>query len=250
MTPRQPRAPKRAAGLKGMILAAGVGSRLRPLTDRIPKALIEVGGVPMLEIVARRLRAAGVTDLVVNAHHHAQLVADFAAGLKERLGFARVDVTREDALLLDTGGGLLNARELLDEPAPFLLHNADVLSDVDLAALLQAHERSGALATLAVRRRPTKRALRFSDDGRLLGRAPEGERGMAFCGIHAISPALFGKLTETGVFSITDAYARLAAEGADIRAFVCDQNYWADIGGPEKLTEARKYALAHPDIVR
>lgn len=234
--------------MKAMILAAGVGSRLRPLTDSVPKALVEIDRVPMLEIAARRLRAAGFDELIVNAHHHAQKVADFCADLAKRLGI-RIEVSREDELLLDTGGGLKKASWFFNDGKPFLVHNADVLSDLDLARLMAAHKKSRALATLVVRRRPTTRPLIFSAAGKLERRGKEGERGMQFCGIYAVSPRLFEKLTEDGVFSITDAFLRLAAEGASIKALPFE-GYWADIGDPEKLTLARKYALAHPEAAR
>lgn len=231
--------------MKALILAAGVGSRLRPLTDTTPKALIEIEGSTMLELVARRLKAAGVTELVVNAHHHAQKVADF---LRAKEGFGlRVEVSREDELLLDTGGGLKKASWFFDDSKPFLVHNVDVLSDIDLSALIAAHQAAGALATLAMHDRPSRRKLLFSRDGRLLGRAtetpPPGTRALAFSGVYAVSPALFPLLKETGVFSITDALARLAAEGREIRSFLC-AGYWADIGDPSKLEAARRRARA------
>lgn len=229
--------------MKAMILAAGIGSRLRPLTDTVPKALIEIDRVPMLELTARRLQAAKVTELIVNAHHHAPMVADYCAGLGKRLGL-RIEVSREDDLLLDTGGGLKKASWFFDDDKPFLVHNVDVLSELDLGALMAAHKKSRALATLAVRRRPTTRPLIFSDAGKLLRRGKEGELGMQFCGIYALSPKIFEKLTEDGAFSIIDPFLRLASEGASIRAFPFE-GYWADIGDPEKLSRARKYALAH-----
>ena len=235
--------------MKAMILAAGVGSRLRPLTDTTPKALIEVNGVAMIELTARRLQAAKAVSLVVNVHHHADKVVAFCSSLSTKLGIP-IAVSREDDLLLDTGGGLKKALSLLDASEPFLVHNVDVLSDLDLSALYAAHESSGALATLAVRRRPTTRPLRFSPDGKLLGRAPKGEKGLQFCGIYVLSPEIFELITETGVFSITDVFVRLASAGADIRSFPCDSAYWADIGDPEKLTLARKYAAAHPELTR
>ena len=164
--------------MKALILAAGAGLRLRPLTDATPKALLPVGGVPMLERVAARLQAAGVHEFAVNAHHHADQIADFCAGLARRLG-ARILVSREDGLLLDTGGGLKQAARLLDGGraflggGPFFLHNADVLSDLDLDALALAHARSGALATLACRKRDSGRSLMFSPSGLFLGRQDE-----------------------------------------------------------------------------
>ena len=239
--------------MKALILAAGVGSRLRPLTDATPKALIPVGGVPMLERAALRLRAAGADAFVVNAHAHAQQVADFCAGLARRLGVP-VSVSREDDLLLDTGGAIRKAAPLLRGKAPFFVHNADVVTDVDLKTLYAAHEESGALATLSVRDRETSRAYLFDPTGRFIGHDDRttgrvtwikgpvpGFQRLPFDGIHVISPALLDKMTETGVFSITKTYLRLAAAGADIRSFRADRWSWHDAGSPEKLAAAEAW---------
>lgn len=242
--------------MKALILAAGVGSRLAPLTDSTPKALLPVAGVPMLERVAARLKAAGVKSFVVNAHHHAQAVADFCAALSRHLG-APVSVSREDDLLLDTGGAIKKAAPLLRGPQPFFVHNADVLTDLDLKALYAAHLESGALATLAVRERESSRAYLFDARGRFAGHddraadrvtwakaAVPGAARLPFDGVHVLSPALLDKLTESGVFSITKAYLRLAAAGEDIRAFRSDRWSWHDIGTPEKLAAAEAWAAA------
>src|SRR5512137_3047768 len=158
--------------MKAMILAAGVGSRLRPLTDGTPKALIDVGGVPMIEHVIRRLTAAGVTEIVVNLFHLGDQIVDFLAS-RGNFGL-RIEFTRE-AKLLDTGGGLKNAAWFFDDGRPFFLHNVDVLSEIDLGALLRRHRDVRALATLAVQSRPSSRRLLFDNGGRLCGReSPEG----------------------------------------------------------------------------
>ncbi len=236
--------------MKAMVLAAGVGSRLRPLTDEIPKALLDVGGAPMIERVIRYLKSAGVTEVVVNLFHLGNRIVGFLAS-KDDFGL-RIELTRE-AELLDTGGGLKNAAWFFDDGRPFFLHNVDVLSDIDLEGLLRFHEKAGALATLAVQSRPSARQLLFDRDGLLRGReSPEGvewaqgprsdaER-LAFTGIHVIDPAIFPKMTETGVFPITRTYLRLAGEGERIVAYRADGRYWQDIGSPEKLEEARKRA--------
>lgn len=216
--------------MKAMILAAGVGSRLRPVTDKLPKALVEIGGKTMLERAAERLRAAGASDIIVNAHHHAGQVEAAA----EKLGLA---VSREDELL-DTGGGLKKAAWFFDDKKPFLLQNVDVVSDLDLAELYKAHK---GLATLAVRKRETSRYLVFSPDGRLLPRDAQGEK-LGFDGAHVISPEIFPLLAETGAFSLTQAYLRLAAAGQEIGAFRADKWSWLDIGTPEKLEKARLLA--------
>lgn len=216
--------------MKAMVLAAGVGSRLRPLTDATPKALVDIGGKSMLERVVERLRAAGASDIIVNAHHHADQVEAAA----KRLGLA---VSREDDALLDTGGGLKKAAWFFDDGKPFLVHNVDVVSDLDLRRLYAAH---AGLATLAVRDRPTTRFLVFRD-GRLVSRDEPGER-LGFDGVQVVSPELLKRLTESGAFSLTQAYLRLAKEGADIRAFRSDKWTWLDIGTPEKLEQARSLA--------
>jgi NDP-sugar pyrophosphorylase family protein len=240
--------------MKAMILAAGVGSRLRPLTDEIPKALLDVGGVPMIERVIRRLKAAGVTEVVVNLFHLGDRIVEFLASQGD-FGL-RIEFTRE-AELLDTGGGLKNAAWFFDDGRPFFLHNVDVLSDIDLQGLLRFHHKVGALATLAVQSRPSARQLVFDRDGRLCGReSPEGvewakglrndvER-LAFTGIHVIDPAIFPRMTETGVFPITQTYLRLAGEGERIAAYRADGRYWQDIGSPEKLEAARRRAAGPP----
>jgi NDP-sugar pyrophosphorylase family protein len=234
--------------MKAMILAAGVGSRLRPLTDETPKALIDVGGAPMIEHVIRRLKAAGVTEVVVNLFHLGDQIATF---LDARGNFGlRIQFTRE-VELLDTGGGLKNAAWFFDDGRPFFLHNVDVLSDIDLSALLRFHTDAGSLATLAVQPRPSSRQLLFDANGRLVGReTPQGaewarrpvapvER-LGFTGIHVIDPAIFSKMSETGVFPITRTYLRLAGEGEKVVAYRADGQYWQDVGSPEQLTQARR----------
>ncbi len=242
--------------MKALILAAGVGSRLRPLTDETPKALLSVGGAPMLERAARRLQAAGVSSFVVNAHHHAGRVAAFCADLSRRLGVP-VAVSREDGLLLDTGGGLKQAAPLLAGEGPFFVHNADVLSDLDLAALMAAHRESDALATLAVRERETSRRLLFDANGLLRGRrSPEGVEwvgapvpdavALGFDGVSVMDEEFLGLLSEEGVFPLTRPWLRLAGAGRPVRAFRADAWAWHDIGTPEKLAAARAWAAGRP----
>jgi NDP-sugar pyrophosphorylase family protein len=188
---------------------------------------------------------------VVNVHHEPDRIEAFLR--TGRLGIP-VALSREPELL-DTGGGLKNAASLLMGKEPFFIHNVDVLSAIDLGALLAQHAESGALSTLAVQPRPTGRAFLFDQGGRLAGweEAPGGRREwagppspdvvrLAFCGVHAASPALLGRLSERGAFPIVTAYLRLAREGADIRAFRADGVFWADIGSPEKLDAVRRLA--------
>lgn len=234
--------------MDALILAAGLGTRLRPLTDRIPKALVEVAGVPMLERVARRLIAAGADRLIINTHHFGELIERFVA---ERDGFGvEVLFSREPDAPLETGGGLLNAASLLRGREPFFVHNADILTDFSLEEMYAAHRESGALATLAVMERQSARALLFDERG-LCGRVDEGKglelwarpavgevRRLAFGGVHVISPELPAAITERGAFSILEPYLRLAGEGARILPFRIDGARWFDIGKPEQLERA------------
>jgi N-acetyl-alpha-D-muramate 1-phosphate uridylyltransferase len=243
-----------ARSVDAMILAAGLGTRLGTVTRDLPKALVELGGVPILEHVARRLIAAGADRLVINVHHHADAIVSF---VEAREGFG-IDVrfSREDDAPLETGGGLLHAARQFRGDRPILLHNVDVLCDADLGALLAAHEATGALATLAVSRRDTSRTLLFDDDG-LHGRRNEatGEatafrpargalRPFAFAGIHALDPRILERITERGAFSIMAVYARLSAEGARIAGHDVGAATWLEIGNPERLEAARRWVEA------
>jgi NDP-sugar pyrophosphorylase family protein len=238
--------------MKAMILAAGLGTRLRPLTDNKPKALVELGGRTLLEITLERLRSFGVSEVIVNVHHFADLVVEY---LRANANFGlRVEVSRED-LLLDTGGGLKRAAWFFLEgqsDEPFLLHNVDIVSAINLEEMAEAHKNSAALATLAVQERSSSRQLLFDRQGRLCGRragreaadeiarSAENPEPLAFAGIHVISPRLLKELTEDGVFSIIGTYLRLAREGEAIRAFRADQYYWRDLGKPEDLRQAEQ----------
>lgn len=232
--------------MKAMVLAAGLGTRLRPLTNKLPKALVEINGRTLLEIALTRLRDAGVREAIVNVHHFADMMADFLS--RHDFGM-RVEVSRED-VLLDTGGGLKKAAPFfLESPGePFFLHNVDVISSIDLGAMLAFHRQQRALATLAVQRRPSSRLLLFDNDSRLRGRhagpknEPASPRAFAFCGIHVISPRIFDLMTEEGVFSIIDVYVRLAAQGENIVGFFADQYAWRDLGTPESLARAAQDA--------
>jgi NDP-sugar pyrophosphorylase family protein len=246
--------------MKAMILAAGLGTRLRLLTVTRPKALVEVAGRTLLEITLSRLRSFGVNEVIINFHHFADMVVDY---LRSHNNFGmRIEVSRED-VLLDTGGGLKKAGWFflenskrsnsmnLDEP--FILHNVDVISNIDVRRMLQFHTEHYALATLAVQARESSRLLLFNDQNQLVGRharldsppethSPLATRHsplpLAFSGIHVISPRLLPMLTEEGVFSIIDVYLRLARQGEKILAFRADEYYWRDLGRPSDLSQA------------
>ena len=238
--------------MKAMVLAAGLGTRLRPLTADRPKALVEIAGRTLLEITLSRLQTFGVDEVIVNVHHFADMLVDY---LKANSNFEmRIEVSRED-VLLDTGGGLKKAAWFFLEHAssgsePFILHNVDVLSTIDLARIVQQHEDSSALVTVAVQKRESSRQLLFDDNDQLCGRRVGGDREpeivrvaphlepLAFSGIHVISPRLLKLMTEEGVFSIIDSYLRLAAQGEKIRAFHADEYYWRDLGKPDSIRQA------------
>ncbi|HEY2858578.1 MAG TPA: nucleotidyltransferase family protein [Terracidiphilus sp.] len=235
-----------------MVLAAGLGTRLRPLTNDRPKALVEVGGRTMLELVLERLRAFGVRDVIVNVHHYADAVVDYLR-VHQNFGI-RIEVSREDELL-DTGGGLKKAAWFFLEGGsqePFLLHNVDVLSTIDLGRMIAWHNQHDALATLAVQDRPTSRCLLFDDEGKLCGREAGRDgaqefarecaapRPLAFSGIHVISPRLLALMKEEGAFSIIATYLRLAGDGEKVMGFRADEYRWRDLGRPEHVAEASR----------
>ena len=233
-----------------MILAAGLGTRLRPITDSRPKALVEVSGRTLLEITLYRLQQFGVREVIINVHHFADMVAEY---LKANNNFGlRVELSREDDLLLDTGGGLKKAAWFFlgDSGAdePFIVHNVDVMSNIDLGRMLQFHSKHGPLATVAVQKRDSSRYLLFDRNlvlcGRRAGSGQEELAGgppvhaLAFTGIHVISPRLLHLMQEEGVFSIIDCYVRLARHGEQILGFRADEYYWRDLGRPQDLKKA------------
>jgi NDP-sugar pyrophosphorylase family protein len=230
--------------MKAMVLAAGLGTRLQPLTNDRPKALVEISGRTLLDITLARLRAFGIHEVIINVHHFADMVVDF---LKAHDNYGmRIEISHEEKLL-DTGGGLkkaayffLEGSALSDEP--FVLHNVDVISTIDLNRMVQTHKETRALVTLAVQQRETTRPLLFDKQLQLCGRGPDRAgktetvrpcshpQPFAFSGIHVISTTLLPQLSEGGAFSIISSYLRLAAEGQRVMAFRGDEYYWRDLG--------------------
>jgi NDP-sugar pyrophosphorylase family protein len=245
--------------MKAMILAAGLGTRLRPLTDDRPKALVEVGGRTLLEIALARLSSFGIREVIINVHHFADKIVNY---LQANRNFDMdVAISREDDLLLDTGGGLKKAayfflQKSASAEEPFILHNVDVISTIDLRRMAQFHAENHALATLAVQERQSSRYLLFDDQLQLCGRKLAAEREpelvrqsahprpLAFSGIHVISPRLFALMTEEGVFSIIAPYLRLAARGEKILAFRADGYQWRDLGRLDDVMRADQDARA------
>ena len=239
--------------MKAMIFAAGLGTRLKPLTDHMPKALVPVAGKPMLEHVIEKLKAAGFNEIVINVHHFANQIIDF---LKEKNNFGiQIWISDETEELLDTGGGIKKAAHFFDEP--FLVHNADILSNVDLRALYEHHLTSGNDATLLVSPRKTVRYLLFNDGNRLCGWVnkdtlqtkpegfvyqPEVQKEYAFGGIHIISPTLFNYMGDEwkGKFSIMDFYLK-TCDVAKLGGYAKEDLQLMDIGKPDTLAKAEEF---------
>lgn len=241
--------------MKALIFAAGLGTRLRPLTDSLPKALVPVGGEPLLHHVIRKLRAAGYDELVVNVHHFASHVIDYLSA--HDFGVS-IRISDESALLRETGGGIAFARGLLEPlEGPFLVHNVDILSNLDLA-WLREQTRPEALATLVVSERKTSRYLLFGEDMRLKGwtNVQTGEvrspypaeelkhcRALAFSGIHNLSPAIFDAFREADMperFPIMDFYIQACGKHP-IYGVVPNNLQLVDVGKLDTLAAAEEF---------
>ena len=235
--------------MKGMIFAAGVGSRLHPVTSNKPKALVEVDGKTMLEHTLLHLKTHGITDVIINIHHFPGMIEEFVhnhGAFGMNVSFSR------EGKLLDTGGGLKEAAWFFNDDEPILLRNVDILSNLNLREMIRMHRHHQPLATLAVSNRQSSRYLLFDAQNRLCGwkhvkekrqnvvRETEHLNKRAFNGIHVIDPALLTLLPNKKVFSITEAYLKACKDHA-ILAFQDNSSYWFDIGTREKLEKARQF---------
>ncbi|MBI9037944.1 MAG: nucleotidyltransferase family protein [Bacteroidales bacterium] len=231
--------------MKAMIFAAGKGTRLRPLTDTIPKALVKIKGISMLEIVIRKLIENGFDEIIINLHHFPEQIIDFVE--KKKYFGIKIEFSIEDEKLLNTGGGLTNTKDFFNDDKDFLLHNVDILSEVNLKNVYKFHLKNNALATLIVKKRQTSRYLLFDENNLLAGweNIKTGERiisrefsekliPLAFSGIHFINPRIFDLIDESGSFSIIDLYLRLS-KTQKIMAYDIGNTFWLDIGKPEEL---------------
>lgn len=240
-----------------MIFAAGLGTRLQPLTDRLPKALVELEGKTLLQRTVDKLLRHGISYIVINIHHFPDLMRKAIEDL-DTAG-AQVFISDESGLLLDTGGGLLKAADHFRGDEPFLIHNVDVISDINLDQMYDYHLQHHALATIAVSDRKTQRYFLW-DNNRLCGwqniqtgeiirkylpeKTPEK---LAFSCIHIVNPRIFELVDEKGVFPINNVYLRLA-EQEKIMAFKHDPSLWADVGTIEKLNAAQELIKQNPGI--
>ncbi len=239
--------------MKAMIFAAGLGTRLKPLTGSTPKALVPISGKPLLEHVIEKLKNSGFDEIIINVHHFPDQIINF---LKEKNNFGiRIEISDERDLLLDTGGGLKKAHWFFDDDKPFLVHNVDILSNINLKMLYNEHLRSGAIGTLTVSKRETFRYFLFDDDIRLCGwinektgeikpntlKKPELYNKLAFSGIQILSPKIFDLMANTDeVFSITNFYIDKCKENY-FRGYDPEDFKMIDVGKINSLDEAEKF---------
>ena len=242
--------------MKAMIFAAGLGTRLKPITDSLPKALVPICGKPLLEHVLEKLEAAGYDDIVVNTHHFAELIHDYVA---DRKGIAKISISHEKDLLLDTGGGVRRAEPLLVGSGRFLVHNVDIISNLDLEAFAAA-ARDDSVSTLVVSERKTSRYLLFDDDLRLVGWTdvrtgevkspfpgldPSRCRKLAFSGIHMMTDKVFPLMEGwSEKFPIIDFYLKIAADHP-VHGYIPEAFSMIDVGKLDTLAEAEELFSKH-----
>jgi len=260
--------------MKAMVFAAGLGTRLRPLTNDIPKALVKIGDKPLLQIVIEQLKSYGITEIVINVHYLAQKIEEF---LKTHNNFGiSIHISDESEELLETGGGLLKAKDFfIDDNAPFLVCNADIFTNINIQEFLNQHKKNNALATLAVRQRTSSRYLLFDDEHILFGwenaktekfiiprtsarKYTTNEFGeqvlvehplheFAFSGYHIIEPEIFNHVSRTGIFSMTDWYLDLCKNHV-IKNYIHNDDIWIDIGTIEKVEAATQIYMSNNSL--
>jgi N-acetyl-alpha-D-muramate 1-phosphate uridylyltransferase len=230
--------------VKAMIFAAGLGTRLRPLTHNIPKALVRINNTPLIELIIKKLIDAGFLEIVINLHHFPDKIESF---FKSKNNFGVQIKFSYENLLLDTGGGLLHAAHFFDDGKPFLLHNTDVISSIDFIKMMDFHQQKKPLVTLFVQNRISSRYLLFDKSGKLAGWKNDttGEKiivtqnnqeltQLGFNGIHIVDPHIFDLIDKTGSFPIMPEYLRLANDHAII-AFQDDVAKYIDVGKPKNI---------------
>ncbi len=237
--------------MKAMIFAAGLGTRLRPLTNDRPKALVELKGTPLLEITIKKLIGAGVDEIIINVHHFAKKIADFLQK-KDNFGI-RIEISHEVEKPLETGGGLKKAAWFFDDGQPFFVCNADILSNIDLKKMYDAHRKSDQkpLVTYAVQKRDTSRYMLHDTEGVLCGwlnaKNKQVKMGRfanelvmnSFSCYHVINPEIFETTPEPDFFNIIDWYLSICGKYV-IESYLHENDIWCDIGKPETLLEAEK----------
>jgi NDP-sugar pyrophosphorylase family protein len=239
--------------MKAMIFAAGLGTRLRPLTDNCPKALVKVGNKPMLQHTIEHLIKHGFNEIILNIHYLGEQIIDF---LQEHKNFGiRIEISDERAMILETGGGLLKAKKFFDDDKSFLVCNADIFTNINLTDFYNFHEKNKSIATLAVRSRSSSRYLLMDENDILCGwkntktheiKNPRitnsSLQEFAFSGYQIVSPKIFDNCRFSGVFSMIDWYLDICNQHI-IKAYHHDQDTWIDIGSQEQLDKANAIAL-------
>jgi len=235
--------------VKAFILAAGLGTRLRPLTNTNPKALVELNGKPLLQIIIEKFVSDGINEIVVNVHHHSEKVKEFLFA-NNNFG-AVIHISDESDKLLDTGGAIKKASSLLGNE-PFILHNVDIVSDLDLNKLISSHKQADTEVTLVLRKSVSSRYFLFdekmffcgwgdkSKGAEIIKRGSrENLKAYGFAGIHLIEPSVFKYFPSDEIFSVIDFYLNICNE-VNIKGFLPELKYWFDLGSIEKLKEAEK----------
>jgi len=228
-----------------MILAAGFGTRLKPLTEDTPKALIAVNGIPLIELQIKKLSSIGFTDIIINVLHLAEKIIDFVKS--KSWGASNIEFSIEENIL-DTGGGLKKASWFFEGNESFLVHNVDVITNLNIQKMIEAHYITQSLSTLAVRKRITNRYFLIDEEKNLCGwksvdknktllkRNPVGEiTELSFMGIHVMSPKIFSFMPDEEKFSLVDLYLNLAEKNLSVKAFEDNNCEWLDIGKKENL---------------
>lgn len=236
--------------MRAMILAAGLGTRLQPLTNSIPKALIKINGYTVLELQIRKLKSFGFNNIIINIHHHANLIVDY---LKINSNFGcKIDLSDESEQLLDTGGGLKKAAHFFSDSSPFLVHNVDIITNLNLNRFFDHHKKENDITSLAVMERKSSRYFVFDEENFLVGwknekteeskvvRKPIGKiKLMAFSGIQIVEPKIFKYFPDKDIFSLVDLYLAAARQGK-VTAFNHTDDIWFDLGKKENLPKAEK----------
>jgi len=243
--------------MKAFILAAGLGTRLGNLTNDRPKALVEVDGVSMLERLVVKLKSVGIVDILINVHHHADLITDFI-NKKDWKGL-NIEISDEKEQLLDTGGAILKAKQFFKGHDNILVHNVDVITEVDFSELEKEHFKTGSLVSLCVRNRSSSRGLLFDSDNKLCGWTNnstsefkwvkgqvESYNQKAYSGVYLASPDFAKQIPFNGRFSLIDAWLKMA-KSDKISAYDDSSANWFDLGSTEKIKNAEIYLKESED---
>jgi len=237
--------------MRAMILAAGLGTRLKPLTDSTPKSLIKIEEFTLLELQIRKLLSEGFDTLIINVHHFADVIEEY---LKQNNFFnCSIEISDESKKLLDTGGGLKKASHYFSDGKPFLVYNVDIISNVSLKILMKYHVASSSIATLAIQERKSSRKFLFNMDNALCGwknentseqiivRSDQSEfLQYAFSGVQIVDPKIFKYFPDKDIFSLVELYLA-SAKKEKISGFIHSEDEWMDIGKMVNLNQAESF---------